>query len=174
MPILLIVLGTGALAWVLKETDYIIPVTAALVLMLVVTAINPGVAVFMLMAMAAIIVASIIIAFLPQVMGFLLGALILVVCIILAGGASAAERKVNEQTLDFESCSEAISDIAEYSYYNEGWKDAKPQTFVEKKEYSITVFKGPKEVEMTCKDGKMMAWERDHEAKLQIEIKPMK
>ena len=164
MPFLLVLLGTGAVAWLLKETDYIIPVTGAMVLFLIVMAVNPGVALFMLMAMAALIVLSIIVAFLPQVLGFLLGALILVVCIIMAGAASA-----NEQRMDRDTCGEIISDVAEMNYYAEGWKDVRPSEWG--KDIRIILYKKDKEVEMTCSGGMMRMEERPHQVQLQIEIK---
>lgn len=159
MPILLIVLGTGALAWLLKETDYIIPVTAALVLMLIVTAVNPGVAVFMLMAMAAIIVVSIIIAFLPQVLGFMLGALLLVVCIIMAGAAAHAEsylevkQGINTmQKMDADTCNEVEGDEIENIYNDQnGWKLKLGGKIPGGWHDSVT--KGNRTITFTCQNG---------------------
>ena len=167
MPFIVVLAGILGLTWVLKEWDYIIPATVALILMLIVTAINPGVAVFMLMAMAALIVVSIVIAFLPQVLGFIIGVFILLACLAAAGSAHAGE-----QSMDRDTCGEIISDIAEYNYYAEGWKDVQPPRW--DTDIRIIVFKKDREAELTCKDGWMRMEERQHQVQLQTEIKPAK
>ena len=173
MHLILILLGTSAIAWVLRETDYIVPVTAFLVIMLLAFAVNPGVAVFMLLAIAGIILLSLLVAFLPQVLGFILGALLIVVCIILAGSAIAQEKLVtSEQAMDRDSCGEIISDLAEYDYYSKGWKDIVPSEWG--KDIRIYLYKKDREVEMTCRGGRMRMEERPHQIKLHGEVDTLK
>jgi len=168
MHLLLILLGTSAVAWLLRETDYIVPVTVGLVVMLLITAVNPGIAMFMVLAVVAIILLSVLVAFLPQVLGFIVGAVFLVVCIILAGGAAHA----GEQRMDRDTCGEIISDIAEMEYYSKGWKDLVPSKW--DTDIRIYLYKKDKEVEMTCKDGWMRMEERPHQVQLHGEVETKK
>ena len=164
MPFIVVLLGIGAVTWVLRETDLIIPVTVALVLFLLVMAVNPGMAFLIAGAIAALIVFAIIWALLPQVLGFILGALILVVCIVMAGAASA-----KEQPMDRDTCGEIVSDIAEMNYYAEGWKDLKPPVW--DTNIRILLYKNKKEVEFNCANGIMKIEERDHVPVLEMDIK---
>ena len=167
MPFIVVLAGIIGLGWVLKETDYIIPVTVALVVMLVVTAMSPEAALFISFAAVALLILVTVIAFLPQVLGFLLGALIVVVCLAIAGSAHASE-----QAMDRDTCGEIVSDIAEMNYYNEGWKDVVPSKW--DKDIRILLYKKDKEVEFTCSGGMMRMEERPHQVQLQTEIKTRK
>ncbi len=179
MHLLLILLGTGAAAWVLKETDYIVPVTAALVLLLLTMAVSPEATVLLVAGIIALIAVAVLCLFLPQILGFIMGAILLIVVLAAAGKAHAEPYlEVKQgigimQKMDADTCNEVEGDEIENIYSEKhGWKMI-PGGKIKGGWYD-SVQKGNKVITFTCQNGYFIRSEGPYKPLVDGQVEYMK
>ena len=159
MPFIILLGGLGAV-WALSKTDLLIPAFALLVVGCLVWAASPEAAMWLLLAVVGCGLLAGMVAFLPQVLGAIVGIAVffMLFALLVAGVSHAGELVVVKQginimqKMDADTCNEVESDEIE-NIYNEqaGWKlklgGKIPGGWTD------SVHKGSRTITFTCQNG---------------------